>query len=114
AGEEAESVALRLVVGALERLADDDIQHFRGAVADLRTMLADHFEGEGVAQLTQLGLDAESAAADAPRRRVLLERFVHLSRVSDGFGCDLLAWLPDAAQSDPRPLLVEVKRVSGQ
>lgn len=82
------------------------------AVAQLADFLSLHWEGEAVTRaLTHL--DAASAA-DIDDEDLLheLTGLLHLSRISDSFGFDMLGWLPPAPGRAPRAIAIEVKSSS--
>ena len=67
-------------------------------------------------------VDAALAHAEMARSRQLddeelideLTGLLHVSRHSDGFGFDLVGWLPDSPGAPPRAICLEVKSSGGE
>jgi len=67
------------------------------------------YEGEGADRIVKFADEALAAPNDSDEFVDSLSNFVHLSAVSDSFGCDVLGYLAPYAGQEPRPLFLEVK-----
>ena len=113
-GARGESWALAAVMSPLEALLAANPDEFDDVVCGLRGLLVGHWDGAAVDALVphaDRALDRSVALED---RLESLADFLHLSEVSDGFGCDLLGWLPPYEDAEPRPLALEVKSSTGR
>ena len=110
-GDEGEAWALAAVTGPLLALEPADREH---ALAELSTALGAAYEGDCIEELQATAVRAASPSVDDDERIEALSEFLHLSRTSDMFGCDLLGWLPTGPDEDPRPLFLEVKSSRGR
>jgi len=105
AGDEGERWALAAVLGDLVALPADG----RRAAIDAITALLDDFEGKPV---DKARLHAEPACDPQLDEEELIEELIgllHVSRLSDGFGFDLLGWLPLQPDAEPTAVCLEVK-----
>ncbi|WP_407669361.1 sacsin N-terminal ATP-binding-like domain-containing protein [Ornithinimicrobium avium] len=110
-GDEGEQWALADTVAALLAL-DDEARAL--AVEDVRGLL-ERFDAAATEDLL-----AHAAAASAPREDEedddlieALEGLLHVSRVSDGFGFDMVGWVAPAPDQAPCATALEVKSTSG-
>lgn len=105
AGDEGERWALAAVLGDLVALSADE----RRTAIDALTGLLDDFEGKPV---DKARLHAEPACDPQLGEEELIEELtglLHVSRLSDGFGFDLLGWLPLQPDAAPTAVCLEVK-----
>jgi hypothetical protein len=105
-GAEAEAWALASVVDGLLRLPSDGR---RAVIEALKVAVQDEYEGEAADRIVKNADDALAAAADSDEFVDALCSFLHLSDVSDSFGCDVLGYLAPYQGEGPRPLFLEVK-----
>jgi hypothetical protein len=108
-GARGESWALAAVMGPLESLLSEKPDAFDNVVQSLRDLLVGHWDGAAVNTLAPHADRALDRSLSSDDRLEALAEFLHLSEVSDGFGCDLLGWLPPYEGAEPRPLALEVK-----
>jgi hypothetical protein len=108
-GDDAEQWAL---AAALAALLDLDPAARNAAIDQLAADLQRSFTGPtvdelvGNARLATIASDQEAFIEHA-------SDFLHVSRLSDAFGFDLLAWLPLTEDDAPATRLVEVKSTAG-
>lgn len=107
-GAEGEEVALYAVLDPLLRLAEADAQGFRDAISEMIASLEAAFDGTGAERVLERGR-ALASITDLDELIETLTDFVHLSRWSDGFGCDVLGWLAVADGEVACPVFLEVK-----
>ncbi|MDY0061007.1 MAG: hypothetical protein RBU45_14445 [Myxococcota bacterium] len=108
-GERGEAWALAAVVRPLEALLEDNHGAFEEAILALRQLLTCHWEGKAVEALLPHAERALDGSLSADERLDELAAFLHLSAMSDGFGCDMLGWLPPHEGAAARALALEVK-----
>lgn len=109
-GDEGEQWALAAVVSTLLASSPEDRDR---AIDDIVALLS-AFHGPPV--------DAALAHAELARSRQLddeelideLTGLLHVSHHSDGFGFDLVGWLPDTPGTPPRAMCLEVKSSGGE
>ncbi len=113
-GAQGEAWALAAVLTPLEGLLATDEAAFCTAVEALNQLLQASWEGPAVEALLPKAERALDPALDHEERLQALASFLHLSETSDGFGCDLLGWLPPYQDEEPRALAIEVKSTTGR
>ena len=104
-GDEGERWALAAVLGEIVALG---IADRRGAVDEIVALLT-RFEGSPVDKALAHADPACEAELDEEELIDELTELLHVSRHSDGFGFDLIGWLPPAPGRDPMALCLEVK-----
>jgi hypothetical protein len=107
-GDEGERWALAAVLGELLSL---DLSKRRRAIEAIVSLL-DNFAGSPVEKARA---HAEPACEPDLEEEELIDeltKLLHVSGYSDGFGFDLLGWLPPDPESDPIALCLEVKSTS--
>lgn len=105
AGDEGERWALAAVLGDLVALSADD----RRTAIDAITALLDDFEGKPVDKARSHAEPACDPQLDEEELIEELSALLHVSRLSDGFGFDLLGWLPLQPGAKPTAVCLEVK-----
>lgn len=105
AGDEGERWALAAVLGDLVALSADD----RRTAIDAITALLDDFEGKPVDKARFHAAPACDPQLDEDELVEELTELLHVSRLSDGFGFDLLGWLPLQPDAEPTAVCLEVK-----
>jgi len=108
AGDEGERWALAAVLGDLVSLSAED----RRAAIDAIVALLDDFEGKPVDKARSHAEPACDPHLDEEELIEELAALLHVSRLSDGFGFDLLGWLPLRADAEPTAACLEVKSTS--
>lgn len=108
-GARGEAWALAAVMQPLESLLSEKPDAFDDVVQELRALLVRHWEGPAVETLVPHGDRALDRSLPTEDRLEALADLLHLSEVSDAFGCDLLGWLPPYEDAEPRALALEVK-----
>jgi len=108
-GDEAEQWALALVIKTLRDLSPD----LRTDVIDQLSTFLGQFSGEVVDTARMHAVAACEPGLDEEELVEELSGFLHLSRLSDGFGFDLLGWISPDSDEPPRPLCLEVKSAQG-
>jgi hypothetical protein len=105
-GARAEEWALSAVIDPLLALKFSERQSIIHQLVDALRMA---YKGKVVERL--IGRAQTAMAEDISEEDCLeaLIGFLHLSRESDEFGCDLLGWLASSPNASPRPLFLEVK-----
>ncbi len=110
-GDEGEQWALADVVGTFLAMTDDDRA---AAVDDVRSLL-ERFDSEVTKNLLE-----HAAPAAAPRQDdedddlvAALVGLLHASKLSDGFGFDLIGWASPAPGLPPHATCLEVKSTTG-
>ncbi|PWW25181.1 hypothetical protein JD79_04379 [Geodermatophilus normandii] len=105
-GDEAESWALACVVRPLLALAPAERAAALEEVADLLRR-----DAQGAAVEAALAHLPAASSPDAEEEDLLadLAGLLHVSRHGDGFGYDLLGWLPTHEGAAPQPVALEVK-----
>src|SRR5262249_20786109 len=107
-GDEGERWALASVLSPLVAL---DPANRRVAIEELVALLA-RFSGAPVEKQKPHAEPACEPQLDEEELIDELTEFLHVSRHSDGFGFDLLGWLPPDSKSEPTALRLEVKSTS--
>ena len=105
AGDEGERWALAAVLGDLVALSAYD----RRTAIDAITSLLDDFVGKPVDKARSHAEPACEPQLDEEELIEELTGLLHVSRLSDGFGFDLLGWLPLQPNAEPRAVCLEVK-----
>ena len=105
AGDEGERWALAAVLGDLVALSADD----RRTAIDAISALLDDFEGKPVEKARSHAEPACDPQLDDEELIEELTGLLHVSRLSDGFGFDLLGWLPLQPDAEPTAACLEVK-----
>lgn len=105
-GADGETWALAAVTKPLLEL---DLASRRAVLGEMASALRAAYVGEAIDELCDQATMATSTTTDEDDQMDALGRFLHLSRTSDMFGCDLLGWLSPYPGADPRPLFLEVK-----
>ncbi|MEJ7786405.1 MAG: hypothetical protein WKF96_16500, partial [Solirubrobacteraceae bacterium] len=105
AGDDGERWALAAVLGDLLALSADD----RRTAIDAIAALLDDFEGKSVDRARSHAEPACDAQLDKEELIEELTGLLHVSRLSDGFGFDLLGWLPLRPDAAPTAVCLEVK-----
>lgn len=105
AGDEGERWALAAVLADLVALQPADR---RAAIEDIAKLLED-FEGKPVERALSHAEPACDPQLDEEELIDELTGLLHVSRLSDGFGFDLLGWLPLEAGGGPKAVCLEVK-----
>lgn len=110
-GDEGEAWALAAVMGPLLAMDQPAIED---ALSGLSGALEAAYKGDCIDELRSKADHAASPWVDDDDRAEALAEFLHLSRTSDMFGCDLLGWLRPDPDDDPKPLFLEVKSSLGR
>jgi hypothetical protein len=113
-GAVGEAWALAAVVQPLEVLLKTNPDRFATALGELRVLLEREWEGDAVDRLLPYVERALDPVLEPDERIEALATFLHLSDVSDSFGCDLLGWLPPYENAEPKALALEVKSSTGR
>ena len=108
-GDEGERWALAAVLGELLPL---EPAKRRLAIEAIVALLLDNFEGAPVEKARAHAEPACEPELDEDELIDELTELLHVSRHSDGFGFDLLGWLPPDEESEPIALCLEVKSTS--
>lgn len=109
-GDRGELWALSAVVGELLRLAPDARRH---AIKAMRDLLV-HFEGAPVQQVAGLLDELATGTFTEEDLLVRLTATLRVSSISDGFGFDLLGFLPPQPGAPPCAMCLEVKSSAGR
>jgi len=110
-GAEGESWALAAVMAPLLALSLDDR---RQAITQLTASLTHAYKGDCIEGLVGKAERATSPSADDDEQTEALADFLHLSRTSDMFGCDMLGWLSPYPGAKSQPLFLEVKSTANR
>ncbi len=113
-GAQGEAWALGAVMAPLLALMEENPAAFDDAVGALQSLLEAGWEGAAVEKLLPQAERARDPSLDTDERMDALARFLHLSDISDGFGCDMLGWLAPYEGAEPRALALEVKSSTGR
>jgi hypothetical protein len=105
AGDEGERWALAAVLADLVGLSAEG----RRKAIDAITALLDDFEGKPVEKARSHAEPACDPQLDEEELIDELTGLLHVSRLSDGFGFDLLGWLPLEPDAAPTAVCMEVK-----
>jgi hypothetical protein len=106
AGAEGEEWAVASIVAGL---IDLDVRERRSAIEALSSFLGNQFDGDPVERAISHGDLALDPSLDEDELIDALIGFLHVAQHSDGFGFDLLGWLPPSPGSAPQPMCLEVK-----
>jgi len=109
AGDEGERWALAAVLADLVALPP---ANRRQALEEIASLL-DAFEGQPVEKALAHAEPACDPHLDEEELIDELTGLLHVSRLSDGFGFDLLGWLPLETNSEPKAVCLEVKSTRG-
>ena len=109
-GDEGEKWALAAVVSGILGVGRDERVRAIGEII----ALLETFVGKVVDEARSHGAAAVAAADDDEALVEELSGLLHLSRHSDGFGCDMIGWLAPAPDSPPKAICLEVKSGDGE
>ena len=110
-GASAEGWVLAAVMQAIVALPADERS---ACMEQLMATVAAAYDGEAATAVLSYGRQAADDSRDDEERLEALAQFLHLSRESDEFGCDILGWLQPRGEDAARPIFLEVKSVSGK
>ena len=105
-GDEGERWALAAVLGEIVAL---EVPKRRAAIEAIVALLEQSFSGVSVKKALAHAEPACEPELDEEELIDELTELLHVSRHSDGFGFDLLGWLPPVPGSEPIALCLEVK-----
>ena len=108
-GSDAEYWVLAALLNQFEQLWKISFDEFRLALEKLADVLACHYHGDSIQKLLSFKDRALLVEAEDDDRMEALSDFIHLSKESDSFGCDILGWLSPFEGSSPQPMFLEVK-----
>ena len=101
------------LASVLNQLAQLDADALGQALDDIEELLAS-FSGTPIDTVRGHLERARSRSLDDEERIEELSQLLHVAHHSDGFGFDLLGWLPTTPGSTPQALCLEVKSSSGE
>lgn len=108
-GSDAEQWVMAALLNKFELLRKHSFDEFQSVLGLLGHALEVFYKGESVIKLIACKDRAILVDIDEDDRMEALSNFIHLSKESDSFGCDVLGWIPSFEGEAAMPLFLEVK-----
>ena len=105
-GLEAENKVLAAVISKLLSYPESDLVRI---IKKLKTLLSESYDGEVVKSLMEHADNAIKCLDDEDRLILHLANFLHLSKITDDFGCDILGFMELYNNEEAKPVFLEVK-----
>jgi len=102
-----------VLAAMLRSLLEVDFPERQRRIGIMIDALEGAYSGNSVQLLVARGREAVDVDADEEDQLESLAQFLHLSRESDEFGCDLLGWIA-ADSGEGQPVFLEVKSVDAK
>lgn len=108
-GEEGEEWVLAAMIDRLEGILKESSDVFCSVLEKLSDALKIYYKGTSVEKLISFKKQALLNIDEPEERLDALLNFIHLSKESDSFGCDILGWMAPFPGEGDRPVFLEVK-----
>lgn len=112
-GAAGEGYAIAAVMQPLRDLFVNDQPGFAEAVSALQDFIDQKWKGAAVERVLPNAERAVDSSLSEDDRLQAVVDLVHLSLVSDAFGCDMVGWLSPSEGAPPKAMALEVKSAAG-